>query len=143
MWGRNRDTSAVDSSAEVDTLVGENTMVEGNIVFDGGLHVDGHIKGNVKTRQSGDSMLSLSEVGCIEGEVHVDNVVLNGTINGDVHALQKIELGPRARVTGNVYYKLIEMAMGAEVNGNLVHSPETDKQVVLLQEGKKGKSGSA
>jgi len=48
-------------------------------------------------------------------------VVLNGSVIGDVHARDQIELKTNARITGNVYYTLIEMSMGAEVNGSLVH----------------------
>jgi cytoskeletal protein CcmA (bactofilin family) len=47
-----------------------------------------------------------------------------------VHALSHVELAAQARVHGNVYYSLIEMAMGAEVNGNLVH--RADKSVVSM-----------
>jgi cytoskeletal protein CcmA (bactofilin family) len=46
---------------------------------------------------------------------------LSGEVIGDVYALKHIELAPNARVTGNVYYNLIEMAGGAEVNGSLIH----------------------
>lgn len=86
--------------------------------------MDGTIKGNVIAEEDSSSVLTLSETGTIEGEVRVTNVVLNGTVIGDVHARQHIELAPHARITGNVYYHLIEMAMGAEVNGNLVHVAE-------------------
>ena len=96
----------------------------GDVKFAGGLHVDGTIKGNVAAEEDPSSVLTLSETGTIEGEVRVPNVVLNGTVIGDVHARQHIELASNARVTGNVYYSLIEMAMGAEVNGNLVHVAE-------------------
>ena len=144
MWGKSKSVSDKGTGTEVDTLVGEHTRLEGDIIFSGGLHVDGYIKGNVSTSPATDSVLSISEVGCIEGEVNVASVLVNGTVKGDVHALEKIELGPKARVTGNVHYRLIEMAMGAEVNGNLVHSVEKDNQVVSLKgESKKGKSGSA
>ena len=53
--------------------------------------------------------------------------MLNGSVVGDVHATERIELAANARVAGNVYYGLIEMAMGAEVNGNLVHSGEESR----------------
>jgi cytoskeletal protein CcmA (bactofilin family) len=52
-------------------------------------------------------------------------VVVNGTVIGDVHASGHVELASEARIHGNVYYALIEMAMGAEVNGNLVHQADT------------------
>jgi cytoskeletal protein CcmA (bactofilin family) len=107
--------------------------IHGDVVFTGGLHVDGVIKGGVMAEQGNDSVLTLSERGTIEGEVKVPNVVINGTIVGDVHASGHVELAAQAKVHGNVYYSLIEMAMGAEVNGNLVHRPE-EKVVKLSQE---------
>ena len=57
--------------------------------------------------------------------------MLNGIVRGDVVASQRVELGPTARVIGNVYYNLIEMAIGAEINGKLVHQPEG--QVPLIE----------
>lgn len=109
---------------KIDTLIGRNSEMLGDVKFAGGLHVDGTVKGNVIAEEDTSSVLTLSETGTIEGEVRVTNVVLNGTVIGDVHARQHIELAPHARITGNVYYHLIEMAMGAEVNGNLVHVAE-------------------
>ena len=106
---------------KVDSIVGRHTELYGDIRFSGGLLVDGTVKGNVLSEEDSSSVLFLSEHGTIEGDVKVPNVVLNGVIIGDVHARQHIELAANARITGNVYYSLIEMAMGAEVNGNLVH----------------------
>ena len=117
------------SSMKVETLVGRNTELQGDIHFTGGLHVDGVIKGNVIAEADTSSVLRLSEHGRIEGEVHVPHISLNGTVNGDVHATEGVELASHARVNGNVYYKLIEMAMGAEVNGNLVHESDARQPV--------------
>lgn len=108
------------SNAKIDTLIGQNTEIRGDVIFNGGLHVDGVIKGNVTSAQEAGSMLSLSERGRIEGEVRVPNLVLNGTVIGDVHSGVHIELAPKARINGNLYYKVLEMAGGSEVNGNLV-----------------------
>ncbi len=118
-------------TAQIDSLIGQNTEIRGDVIFSGGLHVDGIAKGSVIAEQGNDSLLTLSERGTIEGEVRVPNVVINGKVVGDVHALAHIELAAEARINGNVYYSLIEMAMGAEVNGNLVH--KTDKSVVPLK----------
>lgn len=107
-------------NAQIDTLIGNSTELRGDVYFKDGLHIDGVVKGNVIARGE-NSMLTMSEQGRIEGEVRVQNIVLNGEVLGDVYASEHIELAPAARVTGNVYYNLIEMAMGAEVNGNLVH----------------------
>lgn len=108
----------------VDTLVGPDSQVNSDLIFAGGCHIDGTVKGNVSADSDSDSVLSISEGGMIEGGVTAPYVVLNGIVRGDVVAGQRVQLGPTARVIGNVYYNLIEMAVGAEINGKLVHQPE-------------------
>lgn len=112
------------SNMRIDTLVGAGTHIRGDVEFKGGLHVDGTIHGNVKAQAGEECWLSVSDSGVIEGEVRVPNVLLNGHVQGDVFALQRVELGATAKVLGNVHYTLIEMALGAQINGKLVHERE-------------------
>lgn len=105
---------------EITTLLGAQTRIKGDVEFGGGLHVEGTIVGNV-TGASDDAAISISEGGVVEGSVRAPEVVLNGTVKGDVTATRRVELGPTAKVVGNVIYQLIEMAIGAEVNGKLMH----------------------
>lgn len=107
----------------IDTLIGAGTRIIGDVQFTGGFHVDGHVKGNVDAPPDSGATLSVSETGVVEGSVAVPNVVLNGSVKGDILAHERVELGATARVTGNVYYALIEMEMGAEINGKLIHEP--------------------
>jgi cytoskeletal protein CcmA (bactofilin family) len=114
-------------SARVDTLIGKGTTIDGDLRFSGGLHVEGVIKGNLAA-DGDDATLILSEHGHIQGEVRVPSMVLNGMIDGDVFASGKVELFEKARICGDVYYNLLEMAVGAEVNGKLLRQkPETGK----------------
>ncbi len=126
MFGRKQRKQSV-----VDSLIGSNSRVNGDLNFEGGCHIDGTVKGNVSADPVSSSALSISEDGTIEGGVAVPHIILHGIVRGDVYASQRIELGPTARVIGNVYYNLIEMAIGAEINGKLVHQPEG--QVPLLE----------
>lgn len=112
-------------SAKVVTLIGPGTTVEGDIQFSGGLHVEGTVKGNL-IADNDDSTLILNEQGQIQGEVRVPSMVLNGAIDGDVFASGKVELFEKARICGDVYYNLLEMAVGAEVNGKLVRQKPTE-----------------
>ena len=123
-------------AGRIDTLVGRQTEIQGDIRFSGGLHVDGTVKGNVSADNDGRSMLSLSESGVIEGAVSVPYVVLNGTVAGDVYSSEHVELAAKARITGNVHYNLLEMAIGAEVNGQLVHAHEPAEAPLALGHGK-------
>lgn len=112
-------------SPKITTVIGRGTTIEGNVRFTGGLHVDGEIKGNVISEFGDDrAMMTLSEDGVIEGNVNVANVMLDGTVRGDVVASNRVELAPKARITGTVTYALLEMEMGAEVNGKLIHAEE-------------------
>ena len=127
MFGRKRH-----HNVRIDNLVGPNSKVNGDIYFFGGCHVNGTVKGSVNAEPDSESTLTISDEGIVEGGVTVPYVVLNGIVRGDVFANQRIELGPTARVVGNVYYNLIEMAIGAEINGKLVHQPEG--KVPLLEQ---------
>lgn len=135
MWGsRKRKVTKIDS------LVGQYTEIKGDITFSGGLHIDGQIEGNITAVENSGAVLTLSEQGSIKGDVRVPNVILNGMVMGNVYAEEHIELALNARVTGNVYYNLIEMAMGAEVNGSLIHASDMASQPALpLEYEKKSK----
>jgi len=122
------------TSARIDTLIGQGTEINGDLVFTGGLHVDGKITGNVVAEEGSSSILILSEFGHIEGDVKVPNMVLNGKIVGDVFGSTRVELAPKSRINGSVYYNLIEMAIGAEVNGGLVHQPSDAKPQRVLED---------
>jgi cytoskeletal protein CcmA (bactofilin family) len=108
----------------ISTLIGADTRVHGDIEFTGGCLIDGYVKGNVVAGGDEDATLSISERGCVEGTVIVPNVVLSGTVKGDVDASRRVELAAKARVVGNLRYAVIEMAIGAEVDGKLIHAGE-------------------
>ncbi len=105
----------------IDTLVGVDTRIEGDIHFSGGLRVDGAIRGNVSEPNASPSTLILSEHGRIEGAVSASKIVINGKVVGPVKANQFIELQSKARITGDVYYKSLEMHTGAVIEGKLVY----------------------
>jgi cytoskeletal protein CcmA (bactofilin family) len=120
MFGRRKQTST-----RIDTLLGRTANLNGDLEFSGGLHLDGRVNGNVRSTAPDGGALSVSETGFIEGSVQVTSIVMNGTVNGDMHARERLVLGGKARVNGNVYYGVIEMAPGAVITGKLI--PLTDE----------------
>ena len=106
----------------VDTLIGADVVIHGDLEFSGGLYVEGRIIGKVLALEGRPASLVLAEQGVIEGEVHAPVVIINGTLNGDVHAAERIELAQKARVEGNVHYTVVEMSAGAQLTGRLVHA---------------------
>lgn len=119
-------------SVRIDTLIGQYTHIKGDISFSGGLRVDGNIVGNVNAMGDSESVLTLSDLGSIEGEIRVPNLVINGTITGNVYATEHVELAPKAKVQGNVYYRMLEMVIGAEVNGQLIRISGDNENILNL-----------
>lgn len=116
----------------IDSLIGMSTRIEGNVYFKGGLRIDGHVKGNVIAESGETSMLVISEQAKVEGEVRVAHLVINGEIVGPVFSSELLELQPKARITGDVYYKALEMHGGALVAGKLTHDQIGGEQILKL-----------
>ena len=109
-----------DSIGPIDTLIARHVKVYGDIEFAGGLHVDGRVMGSVRADVDAKASLSVSEDGVIDGSVRARNVIANGCVNGDILASGRVVLGAKAKVRGDVYYDVIEMALGAEISGKLI-----------------------
>ena len=117
------------------TLIAANTTVEGNIQYSGELYVNGTIVGDVVAKQGSAGALVVNEEGSVKGEIRVPNVVICGGVEGDVHADIRVELGKKARVYGDLYYKLIEIQIGAVMDGRLVPQEGTATNVHPLPVG--------
>jgi cytoskeletal protein CcmA (bactofilin family) len=118
MLGKKKTGSAYKANNYKDhSYVACNTRVTGDINFVGGLHVEGQVDGGILSDDG-----SLHVHGEVNGEIRVPHIIINGVVNGNVYAGEHIELAAKARINGNVYYKTMEMVMGAQVNGSLLHS---------------------
>ncbi|MFZ6688058.1 bactofilin family protein [Undibacterium sp. SXout11W] len=116
----------------IDSLIGATTRIEGDLHFKGGLRIDGHICGNVIADVNGSSMLVISEQAVVDGEVRAAHVVVNGVINGPVFSTELLELQPKARISGDVHYKTLEMLSGALVSGKLTHDVLQEPALLML-----------
>jgi cytoskeletal protein CcmA (bactofilin family) len=114
------------SNTHYDTLISVKTEITGDVKFTGGLHIDGVIKGNLVAEAGSGAVVRVSDKGRVEGQISAPNIIINGKVIGDVHASEYIELAKKAQVTGDVYYQMMEMVMGAEVNGKLHHQAKGD-----------------
>jgi cytoskeletal protein CcmA (bactofilin family) len=109
-----------ESRSRIDTLIGKGARINGDVEFVGGLHLDGQVLGSVRSDGAKDSTLTVSQGGYVEGPVEAATVLLDGSVKGDIRARERVVLGATARVEGDVYYGIIEMAVGAQIIGRLV-----------------------
>lgn len=128
MWGFSKNNKPKPNKFKLDTMIGPNTTVNGDVEFSDFLVLDGTVNGNVIAEDA--SRLALNHGGRIVGDVRVPDIYIDGEVEGDVYATDRVELANNARIKGNVYYNLLEMEMGAAINGNLVHKPKSEMRLI-------------
>ena len=116
--------------APVNSFIGQHTVLSGSLQFRGGLHIDGTIEGDIFSDDD-EALLVLSESGRIHGEVHVANMVVDGTVEGNVYTSKHIQLAAHSKIHGDIYYNFLEMVGGAKINGNMIHQPVLQEPVAL------------
>lgn len=118
MWRKDGKTGG----AEHTTLISLGTEVTGDLCFAGNLEIDGTVRGNITAVSGQEACVRILEQGVVEGDIRVPVVIVNGTVKGDIHSEQHIELAAQARVEGHVHYAVVEMVRGARLNGQLVYA---------------------
>lgn len=108
------------------TLISRDTVVLGDLRFSGTVEVEGLVQGNLVAESGKEALVRVVEKGRVEGEIRCPSIIINGEVEGNVYASAHLELAAKARVKGNVFYVLMEMAAGSEVNGSMSHMAEQD-----------------
>lgn len=122
----------------IKSLIAQGTRIDGNVTFLDGLRVDGEVVGDILASSEQSSILVISELASVSGRITADHVIINGTVKGPVHALDLLELQPKARIEGDVSYKALEMHQGATIAGQLkpmshdASASEEDKPTLKL-----------
>lgn len=123
----------VASAGNATTLISQQTEIVGDLYFTGTLEVEGKIKGNIFAHAETDCEIRIRENGFIQGDIRAPNIIINGIVEGDVYSTSQLELAAKGKVYGAVYYHLIEMVMGSELNGTLTHGiPQQMENEVTL-----------
>lgn len=128
MWNKDRNKADLQRFSGKTSLIAVGAELQGNLSFQGAVQVDGKVKGNLLTSEG---LVRVSVQGQVEGEIRAPHIVIDGEVIGDVHASAHLELGARARVRGNLYYGLMEMAMGAQIEGRLCHLQDAPRPLEL------------
>jgi cytoskeletal protein CcmA (bactofilin family) len=113
-------------ASNLTTLISKGTEITGDIHFSGTLEIEGRVFGNIYAADDAAAEVRVRESGLVKGEIQAPQVVVNGLVEGNIHSSKHLELAAKGRVLGNVFYHLIEMVMGSEVNGSLSHRPAAE-----------------
>lgn len=133
---KEKTTMSNNNSTKAATLLSQQTVIKGDINFNGVLHLEGKINGSLKGAENDDT-LTISETGKVEGKIEVGNIVISGTVNGDIVSSGKIEVASSANIEGNIYYRNIEMEAGSKINGQLIYQDESKSNIKPIADNKK------
>ena len=107
-------------SNKINTLIGSDIVIKGDIIYNGTVHVEASVEGSLISSKNKESKLYINKSSVIRGFVDASNVAINGTVYGNVYVYDLLQLGSDAFIKGNIYYKSIEMEVGAKIDGTLV-----------------------
>ena len=117
----------------IKSLIAQGSCIEGNLRFTDGLRIDGEVIGDICAVEGGASILVISESATVTGKIYADHVIINGRVMGPVHASELLELQPKAKISGNVSYKALEMHQGAVIFGQLRPTSQEPAEKPMLK----------
>ena len=102
------------------TLIASDAELVGDITFSSQLVVNGLLRGSITAEESGASM-TVSPSGRVVGDVRAPTVLIHGRVDGTVYSLEHLEIADGATIQGDLHYTVLQMHMGASVQGRLIH----------------------
>jgi len=113
VFGKRDEAPKRTDAFQINTLIGEGSEFEGNLNLSSSTRIDGRVKGNIK----GEATLIIGETGSVEGNIRCNEVVIFGTVNGNVEA-NKIELKGGSKLTGDIKTNILIVEEGAFYTGH-------------------------
>ena len=101
------------AAGEITTLLGRGATFEGKLTFDGTVRIDGRFKGEVFS----DDTLVIGEGAIVEAEVDVGEVIIQGTVIGNIKAKRSIEIHAPGRVKGDIHTPSLQIDKGVIFEG--------------------------
>ena len=112
-----------DASGELNGFLDSGSRLVGDLRFDDTFRVDGRIEGRIHSS----GRLIVGDTGEIEGEVHVAQVHVAGTIRGTVADAEKVEIVATGKIYGELQSRSLVMADGAVLEGSCSMDESTPK----------------
>ena len=101
------------AQGEITTLLGRGATFEGKLTFDGTVRIDGRFKGEVFS----DDVLVIGEGAHVEAEIDIGEVIVQGTVVGNIKAKRSIEIHAPGRVKGDLHSPSLQIDKGVIFEG--------------------------
>lgn len=130
MFKNERDMVAAN---ETETVIAPSVRVEGDFVSEGNVRIEGMVTGSIATERD----LIVGEAAKITANVQARNGTIAGELHGNLRVFDRLELSSTARVYGDIHAKVLSVAPGAVMRGQLVIGMDVqpmDKKEEVVEE---------
>lgn len=102
------------NAPEITTILGKGSAFDGKLTFEGAVRIDGEFSGEIRT----EGVLIIGESADVKADIEAATLVIEGTVRGDLHASESIQIHAPARVFGNLTTPSLEIQKGSLFEGN-------------------------
>jgi cytoskeletal protein CcmA (bactofilin family) len=101
--------------ASISTFLGSDASIEGTLEFQGTIRLDGRVKGKISSK---DGTLIVGEAAVIHADITAGAIIVMGEVSGTINAVERLEVYPPGRVSGDIQAAIISIEPGGILNGN-------------------------
>src|SRR5262249_61253578 len=116
-------TAKQAAQGEVTTLLGRGAAFEGKLTFDGTVRVDGRFKGEVFS----DDVLVIGEGAVVEAEIDIGEIIIQGTVIGNIKAKRSIEIHAPGKGKGDLHTPSMQIDNGVVFEGRSFMEGQTQR----------------
>ena len=120
MFKKLKPLARSDSMERFETLIGPGTTVQGSLLLIESVRIDGKVIGNVQTSQGNRATVAIGPTGEVVGHISAFRVIVAGKVEGNIAALERVELSHDCLVQGDISYSSINVQHGARLQGLVI-----------------------
>ncbi|MCD6379572.1 polymer-forming cytoskeletal protein [bacterium] len=119
--GFKKEGDKVANEGKMNSIFGNGCKITGTVeVLEGTLRIDGEFEGNINCPGT----LVVGKDGTVKADIKVSNIIVGGTVLGNIEADEKIELQAGSRLEGDIRTKRLVIDEGVFFEGSCNMSPE-------------------
>lgn len=118
-----------ENFTEAETIIGESVLVKGNFESNGNLIINGSLEGEIKTKGA----VLIGEKSKINANISAQEMMVKGNVVGNLNISDYLAIGESAKILGDIKCSQISIERGAEINGNVSITSQTNKKETNIE----------
>ena len=120
MFKKLKPLTRSESMERIETVIGPGTTVNGDLMLIDSVRIDGKVIGDIQASQSNRATVAIGPTGEVVGHISAFRVIVAGKVEGNIAALERVELSHDCLVHGDISYSSINVQHGARLQGLVI-----------------------